>query len=248
VSDLNHAVVFAAQQYLGFELCNALLERGWTVTAVDDEAETTDKWLEIGRNANIQYVPVQEWDRELPVECRLFLPYYDQIGGRSLQCLSQSVIGKIKSDEDGLPEIVRLFTNQTKRENDSQFSNEASATFYLPTLYGGHQPAQFLFSQLLQGKEENEFRYEDDPSSAIYVKDAANSILKHSGRRGAFSLKSLSENSWKEALSYITDASFAPSEKKRSLIGEPIIVHPTKSHESILKEQKLMMNFLSKKE
>ncbi|XXM73898.1 hypothetical protein ACQ0QQ_08435 [Lysinibacillus sphaericus] len=239
---MNHAVVFAAQQYLGFELCRALLERGWTVTAVDDEAETTDKWLEIGRNANIQYVPATEWDRELPVECRLFLPYYDQIGGRSLQCLSPSVIGSIKSGKDGLPEIVRIFPAQTERSNVGRSSDEASATFYLPTLYGGHQPIHFLFAQILEGKREKESRYEDDPSGAIYVKDAAVSILKHSGRQGTFSLKSLSENSWKEALSYITEDSFAPFEKERAMIGEPIIVHPTKSHESILKEQKLVMN------
>ncbi|OIU72522.1 hypothetical protein [Rossellomorea aquimaris] len=239
---MNHAVVFAAQQYLGFELCRALLERGWTVTAVDDEAETTDKWLEIGRNANIQYIPAEEWDRELPVECRLFLPYYDQIGGRSLQCLSPSVIGKIKSGEDGLPEIVRVFPNQTERSNSTKSSNEASATFYLPTLYGGHQPSHFLFAQLLEGERENESRYEDDRSGAIYVKDAAVSILKHSGSHGTFSLRPLSENSWEEALSYITEDSFSSFKKERSMIGEPIIVHPTKSHESILKEQKLVMN------
>ncbi|QTC42105.1 hypothetical protein I7V34_02250 [Bacillus sp. V3] len=239
---MNHAVVFAAQQYLGFELCRALLEKGWTVTGVDDEVDTGDKWMEIGRNANIQYVPVEKWDRELPIECRLFLPYYDQVGGRSLQCLSPSVIGNIKSGEDGLPEIVRIFPNQTERNIGSNSSDAASATFYLPTLYGGHQPSQFLFAQLLEGKRENESKYEDDPSGAIYVKDAAISILKHSGRQGTFSLRSLSENSWEEALSYITEDPFAPIEKERSMIGKPIIVHPSKCHESILKEQKLVMN------
>lgn len=238
---MNHAIVLAAQQYLGFELCNALLERGWTVTAVDDDGETKDKWLEIGRNANIQYVPTHTWDRELPLECRLFLPYYDQLGGSEFECIA--LIEQDYSHRENLPEIVQIFSNHSERNKGMGHIKAASSTFYLPTLYGAHQPSQFLFSQILCGKDE-EPQYVDDPSGAIYVKDAANSIIKHSGGRGTYSLKSLSENSWKEALSYITDQDIIPPVQERNNEGESIIVHPSKSHETILREQKQRMNIL----
>jgi hypothetical protein len=242
VSDLNHAIVMAAQQYLGFELCSALLERGWTVTAVDDNEETKDKWMEIGRNANIQYVPSHTWNRELPVECRLFLPYYDQSNGNKLECLS--MIDHIYDNSEDFPEIVQIFSNLTERAKEIKSRKAAVTTFYLPTLYGVHQPPQFLFSQVLQGRKNEELHYADDPSGAIYVKDAAKCIIKHSGKHGTYSLKPLSDNSWKEALSYITDETITPSKQGQRLTVESITVQPSKSHEAILREQKERMNAL----
>jgi hypothetical protein len=240
VSDLNHAIVMAAQQYLGFELCSALLEKGWTVTAVDDDEETKDKWMEIGRNANIQYVPTHTWNRELPVECRLFLPYYDQFKGNKFECLS--LVDHIYDHNEDFPEVVQIFSNLSERNKEFESGKAAVTTFYLPTLYGIHQPSHFLFSQVLQGRKDEELHYADDPSGAIYVKDAANCIIKHSGRHGTYSLKPLSDNSWKEALSYITDETITPSLKERRLIGDSITVHPSKSHETIMREQKQRMN------
>jgi hypothetical protein len=242
VSDVNHAIVLAAQQYLGFELCRALLERGWTVTAVDDDGEMKDKWMEIGRNSNIQYVPVHEWNKELPVECRLFLPYYDNFNMNKPVCFS--AIEQCLDQEGEFPEIVQIYSNNTVRNQIISAGESEAATFYLPTLYGAHQPDHFLFSQLLQGKKEEELQYSDDPSGAIYVKDAANCIIKHSGNGGTYSLKSLSQNSWREALSYITERSIASAKQKRTPEAERITVHPSKSHEAILKEQKHTMSFL----
>jgi hypothetical protein len=242
VSELNHAIVLAAQQYLGFELCSALLERGWTVTAIDDDGETKDKWMEIGRNANIQYVPAHVWNKELPVECRLFLPYYDQFNENKPDCFS--LFEKCLDLNEEFPEIVQIFSNQTERNQVKAIGKAEVTTFYLPTLYGAHQPGHFLFSQLLQGKKEEELLYSDDPSGAIYVKDAANCIIKHSGNHGTYTLKSLSNNSWKEALSYITEGFMAPAVQERSYEGELITVHPSKSHDAILKEQKHTMSLL----
>ncbi|MEL3973777.1 hypothetical protein AAEO50_15945 [Rossellomorea oryzaecorticis] len=239
---MNHAIVMAAQQFLGFELCSALLERGWTVTAVDDDEEPKDKWMEIGRNANIQYVPSHAWNRELPAECRLFLPYYDQYKGNKLECIS--LIDHIYENNEDFPEIVQIFSNLTERTREIKSRKTAVATFYLPTLYGVHQPSHFLFSQVLQGREDEELHYADDPSGAIYVKDAAKCIIKHSGKHGTYSLKPLSDNSWKEALSYITDETITPSMQAGRLKGDSITVHPSKSHESILNEQKERMNAL----
>ncbi len=211
------------------------------MTAVDDPEEPKDKWLEIGRNANIQYVSTHTWDRELPVECRLFLPYYDQFKS-NFECLS--LIEQTLAQNEDLPEIVQIFSNLSERKKDAEPSKTRSTTFYLPTLYGAHQPSQFLFSRKLQGVKDEDLQIADDPSGAIYVKDAANCIIKHSGEHRTYSLKSLSETSWKEALTYITDEPIFPSVQIRNHEGEPIIVHPTKSHETILKEQRQRMNSL----
>ena len=54
------AVVFAARQQNGFSLCVELLEKGYTVYANDhslwQNAEHEEKWLFIGRNANLHYL------------------------------------------------------------------------------------------------------------------------------------------------------------------------------------------------
>jgi hypothetical protein len=242
VSELNHAIVLAAQQYLGFELCSALLEKGWTVTAVDDDRETKDKWMEIGRNANLQYVPAHAWNKELPVDCRLFLPFYDQFNENKPICLS--LIEQCLDQNEEYPEVVQILSNKTERSQINAAGKEIVTTFYLPTLYGAHQPDHFLFSQLLQGKKEEELHYSDDPSGAIYVKDAVNYIIKHSADHGTYSLKSLSKNSWEEALSYITQELTTPVIQERSPEGELITVHPSKSHDAILKEQKHILSFL----
>ncbi|MBW8350407.1 hypothetical protein K0H71_13245 [Bacillus sp. IITD106] len=52
-------MVFSARQLLGFEFCVQLLEKGYTVFAEDfmewQNEEHEEKWLFIGRNANLQY-------------------------------------------------------------------------------------------------------------------------------------------------------------------------------------------------
>ncbi|MCA1056753.1 hypothetical protein LCM10_17350 [Rossellomorea aquimaris] len=234
---MNHAIVLCAQHYLGFELCRALLEKGWTVTAVDDGLETSDKWMEIGRNANIQYFPSKSWNRELPVDCRVFLPYYDQFDGEELECLS--LIESLNGKAEELPEMVRILRNHSHGTDQGVYRTFSGTTFHLPTLYGPHQPDHFLFAQLMKGVERDKLRYEDDPSGAIYVKDAAECIIKHSSRKGTYLLKSLSDNSWKEALSYITEESILPKTKNVRHEGEAITVHPSASHATILEKQKL---------
>ncbi len=230
VIDLNHAFVFAAQQFLGFELCDALLENGWTVTAIDENKEVKDKWLEIGRNSNIQYVPYEDWDKEIQSGCRVFLPYYDQVRENKVSYLSE-VEGLISKNEQPLT-IIRIYPNSAINHNHK----EEGTVFYLPTLYGIHQPNDFLFARLLIG-EDVDSNYIDDPSGAIYVKDAARSIVNHSSNTEVYTVKALSSKSWNEALSYVTKRSFSPPRMNAEPNGKELIVKPSKSHERILKEQ-----------
>ncbi|BCB03027.1 hypothetical protein [Bacillus sp. KH172YL63] len=225
---MNHAFVFAAQQFLGFELCDALLEKGCTVTAVDEDMEVKDKWLEIGRNANLQYIPYEKWDKDLLEDCFVFLPYYDQMREGTVEYLQEvdAMVSKLEQP----PQVIRIYQNGTRNHRKD------GAAFYIPTLYGVHQPRDFLFAQLLQGGQEGK-GYADDPSGAIYVKDAARTIVSHSSRSESFTLKPLSPDSWNEALSYVTDKAVNPVRKGRESVGQEIIVKPSKPHQYIIENQ-----------
>ncbi|MFI8686612.1 hypothetical protein [Rossellomorea sp. NPDC077527] len=228
---MDHAFVFAAQQFLGFELCDALLEKGWTVTAIDENKAFEDKWLQIGRNANLEYVPYGDWNQNVNSECTVFLPYYDQLRGEKGSYLTavDGLLGKM----DQPPHVVRIYSNEFGIRN---VESEGSI-FYIPTLYGMHQPEDFLFAQLLMGREEIS-GFVDDPTGAIYVKDAARAIVNLSSKKERFILKPLSERSWNEALSYISDEEFSTKFRHGTPKGKEIIVRPSKSHESIIDQQR----------
>ena len=227
---MDHAFVFAAQQFLGFELCNALLEKGWTVTAIDEKKELAEKWMEIGRNANLEYVPYSDWDKNVRSGCNVFLPYYDGVKGRELEYLTEADLLLTKMDQP--PHMIRIYSN----EFEERGVGSEGAAFHLPTLYGIHQPQHFLFAQLLMGKQEI-LDYADDPSGAIFVKDAARTIVKLSNKKERFTLKSLSEQSWSEALSYVTEENFSPELRQVGSGRKEIIVRPSKSHKSIIDQQ-----------
>ncbi|MCR2820995.1 hypothetical protein [Lederbergia panacisoli] len=61
---MKSAVVFGARQFLGYEFCVQLLEKGYKVFAKDfaewQNEEHEEKWLFIGRNANLQYEQLEE--------------------------------------------------------------------------------------------------------------------------------------------------------------------------------------------
>jgi hypothetical protein len=230
VIDLNHAFVFAAQRFLGFELCDALLEKGWTVTAIDEDKDMKDKWLEIGRNANLEYVPYGEWDKNVRSQCHVFLPYYDQVRENKFSYLTEA--DGLLSKMDQPFQMIRIYS----KVRGNRGLGENGAVFYLPTLYGIHQPEEFLFAKLLKGREEIS-DYVDDPSGAIYVKDAARMIVNLSSKKERFTLKPLSGQSWNEALSYVTKESFLPEPRDFESEGKEIIVRPSKSHKSIIDQQ-----------
>lgn len=57
------AVVFGARQPFGFELCCQLLEKGYSVYAIEHHQwitqEQEENWLLIGRNANLKYMELK---------------------------------------------------------------------------------------------------------------------------------------------------------------------------------------------
>lgn len=84
---MRHAAVYGARQPFGFELCSQLLEKGYYVHAVDHQywmrEADEEKWLFVGRNANLDYYEIQNEDDhaklpfKVPKNCLIFIPVVD---------------------------------------------------------------------------------------------------------------------------------------------------------------------------
>ncbi|MFD2681254.1 hypothetical protein [Bacillus seohaeanensis] len=239
---MNHAVVLAAQQFLGFELCSVLLEKGWSVTAIDDSPSTGDKWMGIGRNSNVEYNSYLEWDKKIAEESIIFIPYYDLLGKGDISCL-EKMTDQLKKGNYSNSSVVQLFPTVPiliGKKDMSVNSSRNVTTIYLPTLYGPHQPSAFLYSQVLKNKVDNmeKVQYVDDESSAIYIKDAANIIVEKSTTHKTYQLESEGENSWEEALSLLTSNTIPTKSKELTKKGIKLTIKSSLSPKEILQEQK----------
>jgi hypothetical protein len=205
------AVVTGGLGFLGFELCLAILEEGFPVVAADTEEKTGERWLEVGRNANITYQPLH---KKLPAEfsgTRLYLNLYDFCTMNKADNQLNEVkefVGKNKGNFESasilMPSVISNRIGKEKLTSlleflESQLTNHN--TVYIPTLFGPHQPDSFLFQQLIS-KTEDCSEYSDDPRSAIFVKDAAGAILNMKGNSNPEKVQLVSDSpdSWKESL------------------------------------------------
>lgn len=222
VKEVNHAYVFPAQGFLGFELCTALLEEGWEVTALDSGREMGDQWMEIGRNANLHWTPYDDWDRVVPSGSYVYLPCYDQ---------EDLIKGKEGGTLMGKGEYtIRVFSHF----QDPPSQNPDGADIYVPTLIGLRQPESYLFARLLKDvREEDQIR--DDPTGVIYVKDAARKIISFTEKKTVLHLRG--ETGWSEALSFLTNAGMRQLEAPKNIRGKEVSVTASKNLESIFDEQ-----------
>ncbi len=224
VKKVNHAYVYPAQGFLGFELCTALLEEGWEVTALDSGREMGDHWMEIGRNANLHWTSYAEWDRVVPSGSHVYLPYYDQedlIKGKE----GETLMGKAAY-------TIRVFSHF----QDPPSQNPGGADIYVPTLIGPRQPESYLFARLLKDVHEDE-PVQDDPTGVIYVKDAARKIVSLAGGKGKAVLHLKGEAGWSEAWSLLTEAGIPQMEAPKIIRGKEVSVTASKNLEGIFDEQ-----------
>jgi nucleoside-diphosphate-sugar epimerase len=232
---MNQAVVMAAGQFLGFEICKALLEEGYEVVGLDDICEENrglieQKWLEVGRNANFSAGTMDEREVCLTKPTFIFLPIFDyyfhhDVYFQRLQQIQHNV------SQWSLPpknEFIFILPTQMLYERNERVEDVKEVLqkmktwmedkrykitdYYVPTVYGPYQPEVFLFHQLLKKNlysEPSNIEFMDDPSDAIYVQDAAVSIIQHvlSGKKeekGPFLLSSGEKNRWKNIIHKIT--------------------------------------------
>lgn len=218
---MKKAVVFGAYQFLGFHLCRALLEEGEEIIGVSfpsihvDDIE--DKRMEIGRNANFSETSWKQLDSILQDSHIDFL-FFDLYTIESLH----SVYGRIKSHifdrndiefpiNKRLVFLVNIMHAEKERELFSSIKEDLNdypmQMIHMPTLYGPWQPSDFLFQQLIEGKEQESihFSLREYPRDAIFIEDAAMEVVKQTnkGQNNNILLKSNVTNHWQRCLEHL---------------------------------------------
>lgn len=216
---MKKAVVFGAYQFLGFHICGALLEEGEEVIGVSfpnihiDDME--DKKMEIGRNANFSETSWNQLDSILQDSHIDFL-FFDLYTIESLH----SVYGMIKSHiidridkkfliAKKLVFLVNIMSLEIENELFSRIKEECNdypiQMVHMPTLYGPWQPNNFLFQQLIEGKESIHFSLREYPKDAIFIDDAVMEVVKQTnkGQNSNILLKSNVTNHWQRCLEHL---------------------------------------------
>lgn len=218
---MKKAVVFGAYQFLGFHLCGALLEEGEEIIGVSfpnihvDDIE--DKKMEIGRNANFSEIRWDQLDSILQ-DSHIDLLFFDLYTMESLH----SVYGMIKSHI--FDRIDKEFTNNKRLvflinimslEKESELFSSIKEDLddypiqmvHMPTLYGPWQPSNFLFQQLIEGKEQESIHIssQEYPKDAIFIDDAVMEVVKqtNNGQNNNILLKSNVTNHWQRCIEHL---------------------------------------------
>lgn len=222
---MEYALVFGAQQFIGFELCKALVNQGYEVLAIDEQQQEemleNNKWMEIGRNANLQYREIGE-SIELQDNMICFLPIYDYYIVEKKDIL-QKVYSKLEDMMDAIHKVVVISPTQCfKSEWEEKWCSDILKKdvifhqIYVPTLYGPWQPQSLLFHQLISG--DLQLDYKDDPSDAIFIEDAVNTIISlledRQDQQQTIMLQNEAENRWEE-LAHEIDHSFHIENRER---------------------------------
>jgi nucleoside-diphosphate-sugar epimerase len=207
---MSRVVVTNGLGYLGFELCLAILEEGLEVMAVDSEEKAGERWLEVGRNANITYQPLHQ---KLPADfsgAGIYINLYDCFT-KSKSHQLQDIRKFVECHHECFEKVCVLLPSSLQnrkceselngflKQLDSRIGNRQ--TVYLPTLFGPHQPESFLFQQIISNSSSGSVCV-DDTRSAIYVKDAANALIKIRENSKSKNIQLVSDipDSWKETL------------------------------------------------
>ncbi|MGE8205206.1 hypothetical protein ACQKP0_11620 [Heyndrickxia sp. NPDC080065] len=258
---MDRAIVFTAQQFLGFELCKGLLEKGFEVTAVEHKDminnECEDKWLEIGRNANLSYQLMNEKIELCEQTSICFVPIYDLFVEKDEKLLNRW-IGRFKEIYDELKSNIKLIVLISPSQFLLNFSNRGDKIyydmisdifnivrsrileFYVPTIYGPWQPNSFLFQQIISRMGVR--NYIDDCQDAIYIEDAIQTILQNIDKdlyEEKILLKSEKKDLWEKCIHFLNYADpFRNKDNQRQLNYTKLInVKENTSYEEGLKKQ-----------
>jgi nucleoside-diphosphate-sugar epimerase len=208
--NMTRAIVAGSLGFLGFELCSVLLEEGFEVLAVDQQDEAGERWLEVGRNANITYQPLHQASTDVDGRTIFYINLYDLLtedkkGKQSFYDGVKNVLGK--SEKRQVEAVVLVPTVLSQRINEKELSRflkflddeqfDIQSKVYVPTLIGPHQPETFLFQQLITN-EVQASHYIDDTRNAIFVRDAAHAIINKIIESKDYRLVSSTPDSWQK--------------------------------------------------
>ncbi|WP_136035657.1 NAD(P)-dependent oxidoreductase [Bacillus salacetis] len=249
---MSKTVITGGLGFLGFELCLAFLEEGFEVLAVDIEDKAGRRWLEVGRNANITYQPLQQALLNGCSAERAYINLYDHFTVNK----SDGHLGEIKkfleNNHSTIAEAIVLLPSvipDGTRENElmellayTEDQFEKHYKIYIPTLFGPHQPGAFLFQQILDESEQS-VNYVDDIRDAIFVKDAASAILtiKNISQSKNIQLTTGSSDSWSEILGLLGRPEIKEPGRLNDIIPdnvEKLKVHSSSLFKDVLDKQR----------
>ena len=189
----NH-IVLSPYSFVGFEICNCLMEEGMEVTGVDlpveiNPMEKEEKELFLGRNSNFKVMKHDEMMREWEDNDYIYISdHYEKW---------LEYIEKIPSKNKKTIVYVVMDTRFKKT-----IPTLINTTIILPTVYGPWQPKDtFLYKCLSQERFPFEQYDLEDKSDAIYSSDAAAAILEISMlEHGIYRVQTDIKDHWRRLL------------------------------------------------
>jgi hypothetical protein len=211
---MDKAIIVGAFEFIGFHLCMALLEEGIEVIGIhipteDDDICLEEKRLEIGRNSNFVEKDETYFVSLEPLRNNviIFVDYYSYYMNRQEHKLKK-ILNTTQFLENASRFVLllpiqlceekidhnRFLTQKKDKERDNSM-------FFLPTIYGPWQPANYAFHQALLDPTIS-IRMDDREwtGDALYIEDAIETIMLHLGDRenNLFLLRSKIKDHWRK--------------------------------------------------
>ncbi|MEK5392402.1 hypothetical protein NSQ59_18770 [Margalitia sp. FSL K6-0131] len=227
---MESTIVCGAMHFVGFEICKELLNRGCSVIAIDNEEQAErfhlEKWLEIGRNANLMRLSIEEIRDEIDSETVCFIPFIDFLrSSEKMNDLLNTVENLIQMENITEYHIIypsqyyHSFSDMDKSKLHTIFQKnnriKKVVEYYAPTLYGPWQPNTYLFQQLIEGKPTDD--YLDDQRDAIFIEDAVKEIVgntKATEHGQSLLLRNVQSDTWRNCILFLNESFSMPDEKK----------------------------------
>lgn len=227
---MESAIVCGAMHFVGFEVCKELLNHGCIVVAMENEKYAEkyhmEKWLEIGRNANLMRLSIEEIRDEIDSAAVCFIPFIDfQRSPEKIDDLLGTVESLLHLENITEYHIIypsqyhHTFSDIVKGKFNGVFQknrgNIKVVEYFVPTLYGPWQPNTYLFQQLIEGKPTDD--YLDDQQDAIFIEDAVKEILgiaKEIEHGQRIMLRNNQTDMWRNCIQYLNEAFPIPEEKQ----------------------------------
>lgn len=225
---MDKAIIIGAFGFLGFSVCQAMLDEGVEVNAISvcEESDffTEEKRMEIGRNAN--FIENEKWlgngdshSETVPI----IIPVCDfYIQGKESTLLETHFLKEeLVSLSPKRYSVTLLLPEQLEREDSSIYQevvklktrlNERGFSLQevlVPTLYGPWQPEECYFQQMLAlGREcvvAPTLNPRESVTDAVYITDAASEVMRllEEAQVGKYIIRSGKEDSWFTCLEMI---------------------------------------------
>ncbi|NRG31128.1 hypothetical protein [Niallia circulans] len=214
---MKKAVIFGVYQFVGFHICSALLEEGEEIIGISypevSIEDLEDKRMEIGRNANFSEKSLDKLPFILQ-DSNVQHIYFDLYTIKKISIYEkiQNLFSNFRDIEKSCGKKLIFLVNITSIEAERDFTTFLKdnlvdldiQVIHLPTLYGPWQPSDFLFQQIVEGKEKNDIQLNvrEYTMDAIFIEDAVREVVKMTtkGQNNDILLKSKEINHWQRCL------------------------------------------------